>query len=89
MQLREARWVNCFLCNELVERPSDSGVQEIGVSLGDERELHFWAHLDCMRRVASPDFRFPSDEDIEENRRWLEELEDEDSADDFGREASE
>jgi len=86
MQRRHAYWVNCFLCNTLVKRRSESDVQEIGVPVGEHPELHFWAHLECMRAVASSDFRFPSDEDLEETRRWVRQLEEED-ADVFGEEA--
>jgi hypothetical protein len=74
--------VRCFLCNELVDRPSESHVDPIGVFAG-EGEMRFWGHLDCMRAVASPAFRFPSDEDVEALRREADELDEDDSADDF------
>jgi hypothetical protein len=76
--------VRCFLCNALVDRSSDSPAAEIGLPLA-EAELHFWAHIECMKAVASPDFRFPSAKDIDEHRRWLEE-EDEQGDDASGEE---
>jgi hypothetical protein len=62
--------VRCFLCNELTEQAFDLGADPIGVLIG-ENHVRFFAHQECMRKVASPAFPFPSQEELDEEGREL------------------
>ena len=65
--------VRCFLCNELTEQPFDLGADPIDVLIGEQhvRFVRFFAHHECMRKVVSPAFPFPSKEELDAEGREL------------------